>query len=542
MGAFGALGHALLTIAVATVVLTVLVYVHELGHYLFARWFGMRVNAFAIFMGGYRKTDLSPYLERPIAPALVVWSVFALAFVGMVAGALVGSGSLYFSGLAVAGVVVPIWTILRLSALYHVPLRQVLLTWGKSLAVGAVVLVIGTRFQGVSAEMGLGVATGASLIALMLVYYLPVQMKEQEDDKQGFGEIVLRPGEERVPVRYRPLWARTSKSGTEFSLLLLPIGGFAAIRGMQARQDGSEVRIEDGFYSRPPWQRLITLFAGPFFSVLFGIVVMTAAYSAYGKEVPDDRPIVGGVDKDGGAAAAGIQKGDTIVSIDGQAVPNFYTITKLMHDKWREGADGSRVAVPVSVTYRHDGLLVTARVVPKVDEKPGVVFKPGMELSDEKAISARLGVMFGTRFEPITLGAALGESVNAPIQMVAGLTKTVLAPSKAAENVAGPTAMAQVTSAVVQQGLYNVLVYAGLLSVSLGVMNLLPIVPLDGGQMLVAFVEMLRRGRRLSFTLQTLLANSGFALLVVLMLAVSAVDLGRTAESNREEAGQARSK
>jgi regulator of sigma E protease len=64
-------------------------------------------------------------------------------------------------------------------------------------------------------------------------------------------------------------------------------------------------------------------------------------------------------------------------------------------------------------------------------------------------------------------------------------------------------------------------------------MNLLPIVPLDGGQMVVAFVELLRGGRRLSLRVQNMLANSGFALLALLMLAVFSVDLGRTAKENQ---------
>jgi regulator of sigma E protease len=123
-----------------------------------------------------------------------------------------------------------------------------------------------------------------------------------------------------------------------------------------------------------------------------------------------------------------------------------------------------------------------------------------------------------------------------PVRMVGGLIGMVIRPSTAAENVAGPTAMAKVTSAAVKEGPYYVVWLAAVLSISLGVMNLLPIVPLDGGQMVVAFVELLRGGRRLSIVVQNRLANAGLALLALMMLAVFAVDLGRSAEANQKAA------
>jgi len=71
---------------------------------------------------------------------------------------------------------------------------------------------------------------------------------------------------------------------------------------------------------------------------------------------------------------------------------------------------------------------------------------------------------------------------------------------------------------------------------------LLPIVPLDGGQMVVAFAELLRGGRRLSLGVQNWLSNSGIGLLMLLMLAVWAVDLGRSSEANQLQQAESGSK
>ena len=544
MEALGTLGHYLVTVVVGLVVLTVLVYVHELGHYLAAKRMGMDVKAFAIFMGGVRKTDLQPWVKAPLAPARTVAIVLAASFSAVLVGAVAKLTPLYYVGLVATGVAVPVWVMFRLAALYHVSPWKVLGTLGKSLGVAAVVLFLGTRFQGVDPNMLVGVATGATLIALMIVYYIPIGQREVEDDKQGFGEITVpsrEGGTEKVPVRFRPLWYRTGKDGTEFSLLLLPLGGFALISGMHAKPDGSEVNVERGFYSKGPWQRLLVLFAGPFFSVAFGMAVLIALFTIVGKAEPDTRPIIGLVTNDSGAGKAGLKVGDEIVAIDGVPISSFYELTVQVGDNWREVSEGKYEPIPAQVSYRRDGAVSTVTVVPMVDDEPMPLRDENMELTDELAVQARLGVLYGDRMVRTSFIAATKEAVDAPVLMVTSLASIVIKPSSAGEQVAGPTTMAKVTSAAVESGPYYVIWFAAMLSISLGVLNLLPIVPLDGGQMVVAFVEMLRGGRRLSIKMQTVLANTGIGLLVLLFLAASAVDLGRNAKEN-ERTEQAQGK
>lgn len=542
MEALSDLLHYAITAVVIMAMLTVIVIAHELGHYLFARMFGMHVNAFAIMMGGVRKTDLKEYLETPMAPAGSVWLFGAGTFLVMMAGALAGIGPLYTAGLAALGIGVPMWVMLRQGALYHVPAAQVLGTWAKSILVAGIVLAIGTRFQGLDVQLIVGVAIAATLIALMFVYYIPVRAHDAVDDRQGLGQIEVPDdalGKRKVEVRFRPVWCREGKNGTEFSLLLLPLGGFAAIKGMHPKADGSEVHIEQGFYSKPAWQRWIVLFAGPLFSVLFGLVVLVGLYTATGIVKPSNEPIVDFVSPDKGADKAGLLAGDRILEIDGQKIDTFYDLTLAVKDKWRQDKDGVRTPISLELTYERSGEQTTVVIIPKVDDEPKQIWGPDMELLEEKAIQARIGVGYGRKYVPLGLAAAVMEAVKSPVVMVSGLVGIVTGRIAAKESIAGPAALAGITSAAVKQGLYYVVWITALLSISLGVMNLLPVVPLDGGQMVVAFAEMLRGGRRLSLGVQTFLSNLGIGFIFLLMLSAAAIDLGRKSEANRKQAESA---
>jgi regulator of sigma E protease len=532
-----AIAQFLLTVVVGVLMLAVLVFVHELGHYLFAKMFGMRVNAFAIFMGGLRKTDLTPWLPKPLAPVGWLWLAFALGVVAAAVGAVSSRSWLYLGGMGLAGVVVPAWAMARMAALYHMPVTKFLATWGKCIVVGVLVLALGTKLRGISPEMLMGIVTGATLVALAMAYYSPVGTKDFESDAQGFGQIEVagREGAEVVPVRYRPVWYRNMKDGTEFSLLLLPLGGFAQIAGMHPKEDGSEALVPDGFFSRAPWKRFLVLFAGPLFSIGFGLILLFGLFASNGKEVPDTRPIVGpfveGMPSN--AYDAGLREGDVIKAIDGKPIHDFYDMIVAVNQKWREASDGKREGIPVAVTYAHDGIDHTVTITPLVDDEPAPLRDRNLEILPETAIQARLGILYMTKHVNLSAGEAFAEAVKAPVEMVKGLIGVVARPSTAKDQVGGPAAMAKVTTAAVENGVYTVLMFAAVLSISLGVMNLLPIVPLDGGQMVVAFVEMLRGGKRLSLGVQNWLANSGIAILVVMMLAVFSVDLGRSAKENQ---------
>lgn len=498
------------------VVITILVFVHEVGHFWFAKLFGMKVDSFAVMLGGIRKTDLTPHLPRPMLPSRVVAAGYVAALLMVVLGATMRLTPVYQTGLALIAFVFPVWILSRMGALYHLTRAQVfkpmLITYGVAL----LMLAIGTQGKAFSnPTQAMHFFVYASWVAMLIVYYQPTGHRP-EDAPMGHGMIRVR-GED-VPVRFRPVWHTTSKAGTEFSLLALPLGGFAAIHGMHPKPDGSETKVQGGFYSKPPLARLMVLFAGPLFSILLGVVFLFSAFAIYGEARLSNEPVVQSISEGGPAAVAGMKLGDRIVSVNGSPVQKFYDVVVKVRES--EGKT-------LQVTVQRGSAQIPLTVMPKLDADPTPVIGPDMTPTGEMKRQYKL--MVGTKREivPIGAGEAFSRAVRAPLAYAAGLGSLLRAPQSAGESLSGPATLATTTHEATQSGLYSVLFLAGMLSLSLGFMNLLPIPPLDGGQMVIAFVELLRGGRRLSLEVQHSMSTVGMFLVMALMLFVITQDTGR---------------
>jgi len=524
--------------AVGVLVLTVLVYIHELGHYLVAKACGMHVDAFAVMMGGVRKTDLTPHLHRPLVPSWQVWLAGFVAAALILVGGVMESKAVFLAGLGLAAIPIPIWIVSRLQALYHMPDGQGFGMLAKAWIGAMLIMAFATRFQGVDTQMVLSLVLAGSFVGLMLVYYYPVSRKA-EDAPMGAGNITVRGGEDggHVPVQFRPLAAVKNREGTEFSLLLLPLGGFAAIKGMHPKDDGSEVRIEKGFYSKSPFARFLTLFAGPFFSIAFGIILLTGAIMAQG--IPEGSTTVVEEVLEGEAAAkAGLQAGDRITAVNGQSVATITEMGKIVRYSY-DKTEAAVVPRPLEVTFERAGQTQTLTITPSVDTNPSPIYDDKGEDTGQTAIQARLGVRGTPTFRAAGLGEALAISAMQPVDLVKSLASIVVRPSEAKNAIGGPKSLADATSQASERGFLTIVRLAALLSISLGVLNLLPIPPLDGGQMVVALIEMLRGGKRLSLAVQQTVSNIGAVLVVLLMLSAITVDVSRSASRNVESAKDA---
>jgi regulator of sigma E protease len=318
---------------------------------------------------------------------------------------------------------------------------------------------------------------------------------------------------------------------TDFTYRLLPIGGFVRIKGMIPHDDGREVNIPGGFYSKSPLKRLIVLLAGPVFSVIAGIILLTGVYMADGINKMDNRPILGGVivaTKDGRyvkpAAQAGLKPGDEILTANGEKVRSF---THFVHI-----VNGS-VDKPIYLTYRSDGLTQETILTPRLDKvavwkvTDGEYMDPAYEFKEQGAIGV---IPLDKTIKP-SLGQAALEALNAPELAVQGVLRLVSQPSRAKDEAGGAVSMVRMTNEAAKQGLTSIIALAALISISVGIFNLLPVPPLDGGQMLIAFLELLRGGRRLSFKVQTFTIAAGMATIVLLTSAFLFIDLQRATES-----------
>lgn len=209
-------------------------------------------------------------------------------------------------------------------------------------------------------------------------------------------------------------------------------------------------------------------------------------------------PVIGNVTSDGAAAAAGLRAGDVVKSIQGEAVPNWNWIPFLL-DKHAPNGE------TLSVTFERDGTERTVDMTPRTvpDGRFGERYVLGIESTlltpaqeaqvDRAYLLLRLGPIEG-------LGAAFAETWRLTSATV-GIIGRMITGTASVRNVSGPIGIAQFANDSASAGLTSFLFFLGLISLSLGILNLLPIPMLDGGHLLYYLIE-LATGRPVSEQVQ----------------------------------------
>ena len=303
---------------------------------------------------------------------------------------------------------------------------------------------------------------------------------------------------------------------TDFNIRSVPLGGFVEIEGMEPQPDGSETTIVHGFYSKPPIQRIAVLFAGPLFSIVFGVLVIFFTVAAFGIDKPSN--VVEQLKLKYPAVEAGIKPGDRILKVNDQPTTEPFSATMAI----RKSTGGS---VNLEVDRAGKPLLFTIKT--KLSDEPQDLLDSDGLPTGEKAKVPMLGIVFGAEKVRMPVGEAFSTAVEIPIISVQRLLYRLTQPAKIIEETTGVVGMAAVTNKAVESGLSSVLTICGMISISLGITNLLPIGMLDGGQILLAVIELFNRGKRLSYKLQTTFLTAGMAFMLVLFLLITRQDIIR---------------
>jgi regulator of sigma E protease len=303
---------------------------------------------------------------------------------------------------------------------------------------------------------------------------------------------------------------------TEYTVRPLPLGGFVRIKGMEPKEDGSEIQVSGGFYSKPPWQRFLVLFAGPVFSILAGVFLLAALYAQTGVARPPKDPIIAALVKDGPADKAGLKPGDRIAAIQGTPVATHYDMVRLVR---------VRPGQPTEITLVRDGKTLVVTATPRPEKAP--MLGPDFLETGEEKVQGKLGIQAKNSMVKVSPAEAFVEAAGAPVMILSRLAETFKKPSRLKDEVGGPISILRIAQESADVGLSAMVGMAGILSISLGIFNLLPASPLDGGQMVVAFVEALRRGRRLSFKVQGWILSAGLTVVALMVISVFALDISR---------------
>jgi regulator of sigma E protease len=292
--------------------------------------------------------------------------------------------------------------------------------------------------------------------------------------------------------------------GTKFTLNLLPIGGFVRPKGE------NDPNIPDGLAAANPWKRLGVLIAGPMMNLLVGVVLYAMIINRLGAPVPDQVQVVD-VAPGSPAEQAGLLPGDLIIQVNEVQIDG----TEAIHDAIYDNLDHT-----TQITYLRDGETTTVTLVPRSDPPEG---------------EGAIGIVMSNPTEPVSVIAALPAGVGAVYQHSETLltfpVKIIQGEMDASEGrLLGFKGMFDVYQAVqeteaeqeIPQGV-NSLGFFATLTISFGILNLLPIPALDGGRIVFTLPEIIL-GRRVPPKYENAIHMISLALLLMLLLFVNLQD------------------
>jgi len=323
-------------------------------------------------------------------------------------------------------------------------------------------------------------------------------------------------------IGFPPRLFSFTRGETTYSINALPIGGYVRMPGENGETTNAAGAYDPrAFASKPASKRLIVLLAGVTMNFLLAIVFFTAAEAVGQVEL---RPVIATVSANSPAAAAGLVKGDTFLSIDGQPVKYFSDVQKLtsahVAQALTQNPDATTTPIPV-VVRQPDGavqsLTVDARTKPAAGQ--GAM---GIEADQTNPYHLSAPIWQAPILGVQDVGKVISATVTGIQQIVRGLLPL-------SQGVQGPVGIvsdtAMVTAAIPFAGWYYLLFLVGALNLSLAIMNLLPIPALDGGRVLLVLVEVLRRGKRLSPEREGLVNLIGMAALLLLIAVITFNDI-----------------
>ncbi len=304
---------------------------------------------------------------------------------------------------------------------------------------------------------------------------------------------------ERFSIGFGPTLLGFKRGETTFQIAPIPLGGFVQITGMNPNEefDESDPMV---YPNRPRWMRLATIVAGPAANYLTAFVLMLIVLLSFGMPSKTQKiiePVAGRP-----AAIAGLKANDQLVEANGQMVNADHPISDVI-----QAGQGA----PVSIKVLRNGQPLTFAVVP---DKKSNVYQVGIQLG---SIDART---------PVSVGAALKESVVYPyytsIGILGGLYDMIR--GRVHAELSGPIGITKQIAKAADRGAVDFLGMLILLSVYLGLFNLLPVPALDGGRALFLAIESITR-KRVNPRIETAVHTAGFVLLLSVLVIVSFKDI-----------------
>ena len=382
------------------------------------------------------------------------------------------------------------------------------------------------------------------------------------------------------------LWG-FKRGETEYRVSAIPLGGYVRLGGENPEEASGDPRE---FLSKPRWQRILVYLAGPAMNIVLAILIFAGVFMVGIEmpNLPEVPALVGGVEEGSSAAAAGLRRGDEIVAVNGDEVDSWQEVAFVLFtspekpvrlDVERDGETFAATVTPARVPREEAGdwagmmPSVRPRVTQIFEGSPADAagFRPGDEIravdgqpivdnlafvaAIEKRAGQRVAVEVVRDGRPLTLevvprddggrgrigvgigifqrygpARALVESVRYNIYIVREtfrvIGKIFSRELSAKGALAGPIEIAAQSGQAARTGFKTLLHLMGFISVSIAILNLMPIPILDGGQIAILLIEGVMR-RDLSLRFKELVSQVGFVMILLLMAMVLYFDLSK---------------
>jgi regulator of sigma E protease len=334
---------------------------------------------------------------------------------------------------------------------------------------------------------------------------------------------------EEFGIGFPPRISSVMYRGTRYSLNWIPLGGFVKMLGedgdveiRRLRESGlSDDEVEQAmagaFNRRPVWVRVGVLLAGVVMNFVLAAALFAVAFSM--PTLIGEGPLTVTEVQAGSPAEGTLEVGDVIVGVDGRTFERSADLTDFVAER-----GGTTVTLDVERSGEPIQLEVVPRVVSDEDRAAGV--GPIGFAYDPERVVERPPLVDGP-IDAVARGTSTAWTIA--VQIPGGLADAIgglIGLNPDAPDARGPIGIAQETGRILEAPLVSQLLFIGLLSVNLAVLNVLPFPPLDGGRIAVVLVEAVRR-RRLPAEREALIYLAGFAVLIALVILISINDIQR---------------
>jgi regulator of sigma E protease len=316
---------------------------------------------------------------------------------------------------------------------------------------------------------------------------------------------------ERFSLFFPPLIARHKRGETEYAIGSIPLGGYVKITGMNPAEEIPPEVAHRAYFRQPVWKRIVVIAAGPTVNIVLAFLLLWAL--AWSNGISEPTRNVEAVERNYPAFGQ-LAPGDELVAVDGKRGDQATLAQQIAsHRCAGEQTRGCRAETPAVLTIERNGRERTLELTP---------------IYDPAARRTRLGFGFGSR--PVAVGPLESADISVDFMwfVTSGTVRTIagIFNPETREDISGVVGGYEVTRQAIELDFETAMRLLAVISLSLGIINLFPFLPLDGGHIFWALAEKVR-GRAIPFSVMERAGFVGFVLVIGLFAVGLSNDIGR---------------